>query len=248
MEIVLVFFGCIFFAIIYVVLVQFTQGKEINKIENEQLKPVLENLYNNPKCVSQHKEFLVKLKGIDLKLDKFKESKLVYSPSENILKLLIKHLDKYPIDTLAHERFMNLVDRANQINEPGFKLLIQHLERNFDHPSANERFAQCINNSQFLTVVIFEPLLKYLDKYPTDPLVHKVFIQGVNKIILSGNNLSGRAYTKSLEILEKNSNNINAKKFVLDVGRWHFGKLRSGKVTIYDEQAIQNDIAVRSSQ
>ncbi|MDZ8064709.1 MAG: hypothetical protein RMY64_03570 [Nostoc sp. DedQUE08] len=247
MEIIFIFFGCIFIVIIYTFAVQVTQGKEINTIENEHLKPILENLYNNPKIASQHKEFLFKLEKIDAKLDKFKESKLVYSPSENILGLLIKHLDKYPTDTLAHERFMSIVERSNQISEPGFKLLIQHLERNYDDPSANERFAQCINSSQILTIVIFEPILKYLDKYPTDPRVHTVFIQGINKIILAGNNLSQIAYTKALEILEKNPDNITAKKFVLDVGRWHFGKLRSGKVTIYDEQAIQNDIAVRSS-
>lgn len=91
-------------------------------------------------------------------------------------------------------------------------------------------------------------MLKHLDKYPIDPLIHTAFLEVLNKIILSGNNLSYTAYTKTLEILENYPDNINAKKLVLDVGRWHFGKLRAGKVTIYDEQAIQNDIAVRSSK
>ncbi len=56
-------------------------------------------------------------------------------------------------------------------------------------------------------------------------------------------------YEKTLEILEKNSDNSDVKKIILSIGRWHFGKSRVGGVpTVYDEQAIQNDILVRSSK
>jgi hypothetical protein len=57
---------------------------------------------------------------------------------------------------------------------------------------------------------------------------------------------SQEAYAMALRILEHHPSEPKAKQFVLDIGRWHFAKIRGGKVTIYDEQAIQNDISVRS--
>lgn len=55
-------------------------------------------------------------------------------------------------------------------------------------------------------------------------------------------------YSHALEILEKNPTQKQLKIFSLEVGRWHYGKVRKdGKVTIYDEQATQNDINVRSN-
>jgi hypothetical protein len=56
---------------------------------------------------------------------------------------------------------------------------------------------------------------------------------------------SGQAYELALEVLAENPGQPKAKQFVLRVGRWHFGKVRKGTATIYDEQAIQNDIQVR---
>lgn len=54
-------------------------------------------------------------------------------------------------------------------------------------------------------------------------------------------------YDTALELLELNSHVVGLKQFVLDVGRWHYSNLRKdGKLTIYDEQAIQNDILARS--
>ncbi len=54
-------------------------------------------------------------------------------------------------------------------------------------------------------------------------------------------------YNTSLKILEVNSNSQEAKVLVLDIGRLHYSILRlDKKPTIYDEQAIQNDILVRS--
>jgi len=54
-------------------------------------------------------------------------------------------------------------------------------------------------------------------------------------------------YNTSLKILEANPNSQEAKMLVLDVGRWRYSIIREDKKpTIYDEQAIQNDIMVRS--
>ncbi len=56
-------------------------------------------------------------------------------------------------------------------------------------------------------------------------------------------------YSTSLEILEANSNSQEAKMLVLELGRLHYSILRPHKKpTIYDEQAIHNDIIVRSRQ
>ncbi|MBS3029652.1 MAG: hypothetical protein HCA25_22040 [Dolichospermum sp. DET50] len=54
-------------------------------------------------------------------------------------------------------------------------------------------------------------------------------------------------YNTSLKILEANPNNQETKMLVLDLGRLYYSILRPNKKpTIYDEQAIQNDILVRS--
>jgi hypothetical protein len=59
--------------------------------------------------------------------------------------------------------------------------------------------------------------------------------------------MSQYAYQQSLTLLEKCADSAAHKRLALEVGRWHFGRLRQGGVpTMYDEQAIQNDILVRA--
>ncbi len=54
-------------------------------------------------------------------------------------------------------------------------------------------------------------------------------------------------YSTTLELLEHNRDAVACKRLALEAGRWHFGRIRDDrKVTIYDEQAIQNDILVRA--
>lgn len=54
-------------------------------------------------------------------------------------------------------------------------------------------------------------------------------------------------YEASLKVLEANPSSQEARLLVLNLGRLHYGLLRpNGRVTIFDEQAIQNDIIVRS--
>ena len=61
------------------------------------------------------------------------------------------------------------------------------------------------------------------------------------------NNQSYWFYAFSLRQLEDPAANAATKRLVLHVGRWHFGRIRPGGVpTVYDEQAIQNDILVRT--
>ncbi len=64
---------------------------------------------------------------------------------------------------------------------------------------------------------------------------------------LIGSTISSQElYNLALSALEAHPSEPKAKQLVLKIGRYHFGKLRGGKVTIYDEQAIQNDIQVRA--
>lgn len=54
-------------------------------------------------------------------------------------------------------------------------------------------------------------------------------------------------YETALNTLTDNPSSQEAKRLVLDLGRLHYGRLRPDKKpTVYDEQAIQNDIIVRS--
>ncbi|MEM8805041.1 MAG: hypothetical protein AAGF01_03220 [Cyanobacteria bacterium P01_G01_bin.38] len=54
-------------------------------------------------------------------------------------------------------------------------------------------------------------------------------------------------YEEVLKLLELHPEELKLRPFALKVGRWHYAKSRPDrKVTIYDEQAIQNDIQVRS--
>lgn len=54
-------------------------------------------------------------------------------------------------------------------------------------------------------------------------------------------------YQAILDILEHNSTSQAAKIIALEIGRHHFSRIRpEGQLTIYDEQAIQNDIITRS--
>jgi hypothetical protein len=58
--------------------------------------------------------------------------------------------------------------------------------------------------------------------------------------------MSAALYRVALENLAAHPHNSSAKEFVLDVGRWHLGRLRkTKKATASDEEAIQHDIMVR---
>jgi len=76
---------------------------------------------------------------------------------------------------------------------------------------------------------------------PTEGLHEIVF-----DFLISSAIPSQELYNLALSALETHPSEPKSKQLVLKIGRYHFGKLRGGKVTIYDEQAIQNDIQVRS--
>ena len=58
---------------------------------------------------------------------------------------------------------------------------------------------------------------------------------------------SQQFYSLALDLVITHKGNQNVKVFALDLGRWHYSLQRPDKKpTIYDEQAIQNDITTRS--
>ena len=58
---------------------------------------------------------------------------------------------------------------------------------------------------------------------------------------------SKEVYDAALEILSEHPEQLPLRQYALEIGRWHYTIQRPNrKITIYDEQAIQNDIAVRS--
>jgi hypothetical protein len=97
---------------------------------------------------------------------------------------------------------------------------------------------------------ILGTLLDELTKKPTDASTHEQFIHDVGVEPLRTHLSTARseiAYRTALRILEQNPSSLAVKTFALAVGRWHFGRSRPDKqVTIYDEQAMQNDILLRS--
>jgi len=53
-------------------------------------------------------------------------------------------------------------------------------------------------------------------------------------------------YDRVLDLVQQSPSSVDLSVLALDVGRWYLGKTRpDGRITVYDESAIQNDIAVR---
>ena len=80
-----------------------------------------------------------------------------------------------------------------------------------------------------------------------DPNIRRAIAQSItaNKCLAFLNTKRQEPYNLALAVLEANPN-PSTKQFTLEIGRWNLGQLRKGKrPTIYDEQAINNDIAAR---
>lgn len=96
---------------------------------------------------------------------------------------------------------------------------------------------------------IIIPLLKIrpLDSAVRDTVFSNAKIAITTQAIGKDSLSSKEVYEAALEVLSQHPDQIPLKQYALKVGRWHYGIQRpGGKVTIYDEQAINNDIAVRS--
>jgi len=93
----------------------------------------------------------------------------------------------------------------------------------------------------------FDRMLEELMHDPVNPAIHSDFLRTVTTLTALDTSRSQRAYDTALGILEAHPESTSARTFALSLGRWHFGRIRPDKkVTTYDEQAMQNDILVRS--
>jgi hypothetical protein len=82
---------------------------------------------------------------------------------------------------------------------------------------------------------------------PLDERVRATLFSYAQRSIRYNSSTSKAFYDAALDILQQHPEQISLKQYALEVGRWHSSIARpNGKVTVYDEQSIQNDILVRS--
>ena len=81
-----------------------------------------------------------------------------------------------------------------------------------------------------------------------DPTLRQAFLYAIRqpKFARVSKQLHLAAYEIALVYLAANSGQVSARSFVVEVGRWHFGRTRPNcPATMADEQRIQNDILRR---
>jgi len=99
-----------------------------------------------------------------------------------------------------------------------------------------------IDTNRNKTTEAFNKLMTRLYVNETDAQLHSEVINFVR----SNPTVGKLAYDAALQTVAKSNGKSSTKHLALEVGRIHFGSLRMGKrPTIYDEQAIQNDINSR---
>lgn len=173
----------------------------------------------------------------------------------------INNIERNPSYPNVYEKFIDVWNSSTWIQPDNF----------VNAGYYNRILKICEKNSSYLIVwQLLEEVIKKLDiyfaidksqktntfKFLADNLFKKINNQPIREQILLlihlvseiGQAETQELYNTSLKILEANSSSQEAKTLVLDVGRLHYGFLRPDKKpTIYDEQAIQNDIIVRST-
>lgn len=130
----------------------------------------------------------------------------------------------------------------------------QQLNRNPSDVGSLEYILKTLGDSSksFLKTWMHPIVIPLLKLKPLDQSVRDaVFAHAKKAITLSvtaPNEASSKdLYNAALEILSQHPEQLALKQYALEVGRWHFSIQRPDrKVTIYDEQSIQNDIFVRS--
>ena len=134
------------------------------------------------------------------------------------------------------------------------------LEKNFQQLSKDPTNAKALNyvldvleglNKEKLKPLISSTILPLLKIKPLDERVRAIVLSCAQKSIsrstLSTQVPSKAFYAAALDILQQHPEQTSLKQYALEVGRWHYSIARpDGKVTIYDEQSMQNDILVRS--
>lgn len=80
---------------------------------------------------------------------------------------------------------------------------------------------------------------------PSDRRIHQIVLNCLRAMTIESNQQRW-LYDRVLDLVQQSPNSVDLSVLALELGRWHLGKSRAdGRVTVYDESAIQNDIAVR---
>jgi hypothetical protein len=140
------------------------------------------------------------------------------------------------------ERIGKRLEELKETASKDLEWAVQQLETNPKSKSTGIRFLSRVTGLIFLPadrkLYVLEKSLSILQTHSADTEVQKEFI----KYLASVEWQRATAYRSVLNLLATNSEPY-MKQFVLDVARWHYSKGRKdGKLTVYDEQAIQNDI------
>lgn len=89
-----------------------------------------------------------------------------------------------------------------------------------------------------------EEISRQLSRTPEDQSLHN----NLTTLMTRFPELSEKVYHAALLAVEQSKGASKCKTFALEVGRAYFGSMRPDQLaTTYDEQAIQNDIGVRSN-
>jgi hypothetical protein len=142
--------------------------------------------------------------------------------------------------TGAYNRILKICEN-NSSNIKAWKVLEDVVKK------LNPSFQFSVNTGMLQRSNTFRLLADSLPKEFHNPEVSEKIIEIIKLLQAITPAETEELYKIALKILEANPDRQEAKVIVLDLGRLHYSILRPNKVpTIYDEQAIQNDIIVRS--
>ena len=140
------------------------------------------------------------------------------------------------------------------------KLMIKKLQNNFNilcidpnNLDVIDPIVEALNEIQKQNIepLIDSIILPLLELKPLDEKIRNAVFSCAKRSIYSST-LRYKLYSKNfydtaLKILDQNPDKTSLKQYALEVGRWHYSLQRANnQLTIYDEQAIQNDILFRS--
>jgi hypothetical protein len=132
-------------------------------------------------------------------------------------------------------------------NKPKLLKAIHELESRSPDRDAQLRFLSFLNGlylPQDGYSLALGKALSILESNPSDQAIYNQFWAFVSRIPQWFGINHGYVYGRALKLLSSDSG-PTTKQFVLQVARWHHAKLRpDGKLTIYDEQAIQTHIDI----
>lgn len=146
-------------------------------------------------------------------------------------------------------------ERVKRLEVEELKKLEEKVEELSSNPVNTKLLEDILDTLETLEQNKLKPLignviLPLLDIKPLDERVRDTVLACAQKMtapsIRSPKIPSRLFYDAALNILQQHPDQFSLKKYALDVGRWHHSSVRPDRtVTIYDEQAIQNDIMVR---